>query len=82
MSEAPRKRAALTGSAFDFGRMTIPCPKCDKEGLHDVIELVANDDARCPRCGQVFDLKDWKSRITHEAQELKKVKNLRAGQRP
>ena len=52
----PRKRAALTGTAFDFIRVEVTCSKCSKKSKHPLAELVVIDDIDCSFCGASIGL--------------------------
>jgi hypothetical protein len=40
-------RSQITGTAYDFMRMDLPCPECGKTNKEPICELVANDTAAC-----------------------------------
>lgn len=71
-----RKRAPLTGTAFDFIRIGIPCPQCGKENMEPLAELVVNDDVGCDYCGAVIDLRanGWPAKLRKLADEYKQIK--------
>jgi hypothetical protein len=73
-----RKRAAPTGSAFDFIRIEVDCtnPQCGKKLKVPLIELVANDTVTCGVCGTVIDLttERWRARLAQESENYKKIK--------
>ncbi len=73
-----RKRADLTGSAFDFIRIEVDCtnPQCGKKLKEPLIELIANDTVTCGGCGTVIELttESWRSRLAEEAETSKKIK--------
>ncbi len=68
----------ITGTAFDFVRMDLPCPKCGKTNQERISELVANDAATCSYCGEVIDLRaqDSRARIIKFAEQAKEIKKL------
>lgn len=73
-----RKRAAPTGTAFDFIRIEVPCPQCGKQTLQPLAELAVNTDATCGYCGNRIDLssKEWRDEIaqlSHDYQQIKPV---------
>ncbi len=71
-----RKRAARTGSAFDFVRVELPCLKCGKNDKQPIAELVVNNTATCRYCGNVIDIstRDWRARFAEQAEILIKIK--------
>jgi hypothetical protein len=73
-----RKRAALTGTAFDFIRVEVPCGKCGKAGLQPLAELAVNDNAECRYCGETIDLSDAvaKADIARLATEYQAISKL------
>jgi len=68
----------MTGSAFDFIRMDLPCPKCGKTNKEPISELVANGTVTCRYCGKTIDLsaKDTRASIAKFAKEAKEVNKL------
>jgi len=68
----------ITGTAFDFMRMDVPCPKCCKTNLEPIRELVANDTVPCRHCGEIIDLsaKDTRAGIVKFAEQAKEIKKL------
>mgnify|MGYP001445131701 CR=1 FL=1 len=62
----------LTGTAFDFMRMDLPCPKCGKINKEPIRELVAN--TACRYCGETIDF----SREDTRASIAKFAKGARA----
>jgi uncharacterized Zn finger protein len=68
----------ITGSAFDFMRMNLSCPKCGKTNKEPINELVANDTATCRYCGETIDLsaKDTLASIAKFAKEAKEIIKL------
>ncbi len=66
----------ITGTAFDFMRMDLPCPKCGKTNKEPISELVANDTAACRYCGETIDLNATRASIAKFAKEAKEIKKL------
>jgi DNA-directed RNA polymerase subunit RPC12/RpoP len=71
----------LTGSAFDFMRMDLLCPKCGKTNKEPIRELTANDTVACRYCGETIDLnaKATRASITKFAHEAKEIEILKSG---
>jgi hypothetical protein len=71
-----RKRAPTTGTALDFIRVPVPCPKCGQHDLQLLAELLANDATACRFCGHVIDLtaEDWPARLADEARQAMQIK--------
>lgn len=66
----------MTGTAFDFVRIEVPCPECGKNDLQRLAELVASDATTCRACGSAIDLTDhdWRTRLAEEAEKFKQIK--------
>ncbi len=73
-----RKRAAITGTAFDFIRVGVHCPQCHKDSLQPLAELVANDDTACSYCGACINLLSHrrKAELLKLADEYKQIKPM------
>ena len=73
-----RNRAALTGTAFDFMRVSLLCAKCGKKGLQPIAKLIVNDTAPCPYCGTDIDISGSvnRAKIVKRAEEFKQIKPL------
>jgi ribosomal protein L37AE/L43A len=71
----------ITGTAFDFLRMDLLCPKCGKTNKQRISELVTSDAAACAYCGETINLnaKDTRDRITKFAEEAIEIKKLKGG---
>ena len=72
-------RAPLTGTAFDFVLIEVPCTECGKNGKQALAELVANNMTACSYCGAVIDLtsEGWRTRLAEQSQKFKEIKKLR-----
>jgi len=68
----------ITGTAFDFMRMDLPCPKCGKTNKKPISELVTNNTVTCGYCGETIDLsaKDTRASIAKFAEQAKEIKKL------
>jgi len=69
----------LTGTAFDYMRMDLPCPECGKTNKQPISKLVANDSVRCTYCGLPINLsaKGTRASIAEFANKAKEIKKLR-----
>ena len=74
-------RVPLTGTAFDFIRIDIPCPECREDFKHPLREMTVSDSAVCPRCEFAVDLKaeGWPARILKLSEEYKQIKPTKGG---
>jgi hypothetical protein len=66
----------MTGTAFDFMRMDLLCPKCGKTNKEPISELVARDTVPCGFCGTAIDLNATRASITKFADEAKEIKKM------
>lgn len=66
--------APLTGTAFDWARIEIPCPQCQKSFMQPLRQLVASDHTACRGCRTVIDLtvEPWRSLIAQSADLYKR----------
>ena len=68
----------LTGTAFDYMRMDVPCPQCGQRNKEPISKLVASNSVACRSCRVLIDLtaKDTRAGIAKFADEAKKIKGL------
>jgi hypothetical protein len=66
-----RPLAPLTGTAFDWVRIPVPCanPQCQQSSLQPLRQLVASDHTTCRSCRTTIDLtvEPWRTLIAHSA---------------
>lgn len=67
----------MSGTAFNFARLEIPCPSCGHNDLQLIRELVANDTVDCRYCKAPIDLEQWRAVIDQAAEVYKQIKILR-----